>query len=62
MSDNATPTRFDEYVKNHSVSVIPVDRFPSLLVRVGLPAGWELLESAPGIRIWVNVKDPDMER
>ncbi|MCV7179926.1 LpqN/LpqT family lipoprotein [Mycolicibacterium sphagni] len=62
MSDKTTPTRFDEFVKRHNVSAIPADRFPGFTVKVGLPAGWVLLESAPGIRIWVDVNDPDIER
>lgn len=49
-------------MNHHNVSVIPVDRFPGFTVRVGVPAGWQLLDPAPGIRIWVDVNDPDIER
>jgi len=50
--------RFDEFVKKCGASVSPVDRFPGLLVEVGVPPGWEPLESATGLRVWFYRDDP----
>lgn len=36
----------------------PVDRFAGLVVEVGAPPGWKLLDSAAGIRVWVCRAEP----
>lgn len=50
--------RFDEYAEKHGVSVLPVDRFAGLAVRVGVPSGWEAVDVATGVRVWVRRRDP----
>jgi hypothetical protein len=53
--------RFDEFVHEAGLAVIPVDRFAGFVVEVGVPPGWEPFESAPGIRLWVCRSDPRIE-
>ena len=50
--------RFDEFVKERGVAVSPVDQFAGFKVEVGVPTGWEPLDSAPGMRVWVCRTDP----
>ena len=45
--------RFDEFVARHGVVMVPVDRFAGLVAEVGVPAGWELVISDVGVRVWV---------
>lgn len=53
--------RFDEYLEEHGVAVSPVDRFAGLVVRVGVPRGWEPFDSAVGARVWVCRTDPRID-
>lgn len=50
--------RFDEFVREAGLSVSPVDRFAGFVVEVGVPRGWEPLDSAAGIRVWAWRNDP----
>jgi hypothetical protein len=50
--------RFDEYVQESGVAVLPVDRYVGLFVEVGVPASWEPFNSGPGVRVWVCRSDP----
>ncbi|BBZ75761.1 hypothetical protein MANY_10980 [Mycolicibacterium anyangense] len=50
--------RFDEFVGDHAISVIPVDRHIGCEVRVELPLGWEPFDEAPGVAVWVCRSDP----
>jgi hypothetical protein len=49
--------RFDEFVERHGITVSPVDRFDGLAVEVGVPPGWEPLDSGVGIGVWVCPTD-----
>lgn len=53
--------RFDEFVERAGISVSPVDRFSGCVVEVGAPPGWELLDSAVGVRVWVCRTDPRID-
>ncbi|BBY12348.1 LpqN/LpqT family lipoprotein [Mycobacterium marseillense] len=50
--------RFDEFVQASGISVSPVDRFVGFVVEVGVPQGWEPLDSALGARVWACRNDP----
>lgn len=50
--------RFDEFVQESGLSVFPVDRFVGFVVEVGVPPGWEPLDSALGLRVWACRNDP----
>lgn len=45
--------RFDEYLQQHGIAAIPVDRFDGFEVEIEGPHDWEAVESRPGLRIWV---------
>lgn len=53
--------RFDEFMQESGVVVRPVDVFPGLVVEVGAGSGWESLNSAKGIRVWICRSDPCIE-
>jgi hypothetical protein len=53
--------RFDEFVENYAVPVSPVDRFAGLVVKVGVPPGWEPFDSAPGVHVWFCRNDPRID-
>ncbi|PXX13193.1 LpqN/LpqT family lipoprotein [Mycolicibacterium moriokaense] len=44
------------------ITVSPLDRFPGYVVEVGLPPGWELFNSAIGVRVWINRTDPQIDK
>ena len=50
--------RFDEYLRHIGIVAIPVDSFDGFEVDVEGPAGWEAVESQPGMRIWIWPEDP----
>lgn len=50
--------RFDEFVLERNIGITPVDRFEGLVVEVGVPPGWELFDSSPGMQVWVWRDDP----
>lgn len=50
--------RFDEFMRESGVGVHPVDVFPGLVLDVGAGSGWESLNSAVGIRVWICRTDP----
>ncbi|MEZ0355735.1 LpqN/LpqT family lipoprotein [Mycobacterium sp. ENV421] len=50
--------RFDEFVIQQAIEVIPVDQYPDCAVQVALPPGWEPYESAAGLAVWVCRSDP----
>jgi len=49
--------RFDEFVARHQIVVSPVDRFAGFVVDVGKPPEWLPLDTAPGLRAWVDHDD-----
>ncbi|CAM5738978.1 hypothetical protein MAUB1S_01099 [Mycolicibacterium aubagnense] len=50
--------RFEEFVEQNSIAVVPVERFSGFFVEVGVPSGWEIFHSATGIRVWLCRDDP----
>lgn len=50
--------RFDEFVAEFGIAVLPVDRCAGCDVRVDLPLGWEPFDAAPGVAVWVCRSDP----
>lgn len=50
--------RFDEFVNERAISVIPVNSYPGCAVHVALPPGWEPYDAAPGLAVWVCPSDP----
>lgn len=44
--------RFSEYATRSGIAVVRVDRYSGFVVEVGMPAGWELVRSVPGMRLW----------
>lgn len=50
--------RFDEFIHASGISAVPVERFPGLVVEVGLPAGWYPFEGDVGVRVWGCRSDP----
>ena len=50
--------RFDEYLHQHGMAAIPVDRFDGFEVSVEGPHDWEAVEDQRGLRIWVWRNDP----
>jgi hypothetical protein len=50
--------RFDEFMQESGVVVRPVDVFPGLIIDVGAGSGWESLNSAVGLRVWICRADP----
>ncbi|WP_406817375.1 hypothetical protein [Mycobacterium sp. M23085] len=53
--------RFDEFIDEQAVAVLPVDRFAGLVVEVAVPRGWEPFDSATGARVWVWPADPSID-
>lgn len=45
-------------MRESGVFVRPVDVFPGLVVDVGAGSGWESLNSAVGLRVWICRTDP----
>ena len=62
VSGRATMMRFDEFVEKSGVAVCPVDRFAGFVVEVGVPADWEPVDSAAGMRVWVFRSDPRIDQ
>jgi hypothetical protein len=54
--------RFDEYLQQHRLVAVPVDRFDGLEVSVEGPHDWEAVEDRPGMRIWAWREDPFLKQ
>jgi hypothetical protein len=50
--------QLDEFARDRGVEMAPVDQLAGLAVKVGLPSGWDILESAVGVRVWICSADP----
>lgn len=50
--------RFDEFISEQHIDVLPVDRLPGFAVGVELPPEWEPIDSPNGLRVWVWASDP----
>lgn len=50
--------RLDEYLHQHEILAIPVEKFDGFEVEVEGPQDWEAVESQPGMRIWIWPDDP----
>ncbi|GCB01341.1 hypothetical protein [Mycolicibacterium sp. NCC-Tsukiji] len=50
--------RFDEFIHSSGITAVPVERFPGLVVEVGLPVGWYPFEGDVGVRVWACRSDP----
>lgn len=46
-------SRLDHYLRERAIAVAPADQFPGLIVEVGAPRGWELLDLTVGMRVWI---------
>ena len=54
--------RFDEFLQQHGIVAVPVDRFDGFEVSVVGPHDWEAVEDRPGMRIWVWREDPYLQQ
>ncbi|MEI7862923.1 MAG: hypothetical protein WCJ21_09850 [Planctomycetota bacterium] len=50
--------RFQEFVAEHQIQVLPADRFVGFTVDVELPLQWEQVDAPGGLRVWVWTGDP----
>ncbi|KAA0112352.1 hypothetical protein CIW47_00880 [Mycolicibacterium sp. P1-5] len=50
--------RFDEFVAESGIAVLPGDQCPGCAIQVALPPGWVPFDSAPGVAVWVSQSDP----
>ena len=53
--------RFQEFVADHHIQVLPADRFVGFTVDVELPPQWEQVDAPSGLRVWVWTDDPRKE-
>lgn len=54
--------RFDEYLQQHAIVAVPVDRLDGFDVEVEGPQGWEAVEDRVGMRIWAWRNDPNLQK
>ena len=54
--------RFGEFLKQHGIVAVRVDRFDGFEVTVEGPHDWGAVEDLPGLRIWVWREDPYLQR
>ena len=53
--------RFDEFLGQHGLRAVPVERFGGFVVEVGVPEGWYPFDSSVGVWIWACRSDPRID-